>query len=603
MGKKHGINDAIKVTLFDVIIEVRPIGRDGAKQKGSSSASHLESSAAPNPNLVDVLLTTQESLFSLKVNYAGFFTKSPGRSYVNGDFSFFDCIDINEFSVHELNDMVKKIGNDEDVLDRMSENDANVIGEISYRHEDGESSQPNTTNPTTQTDFANDFYSASDTFLGEDDFDHFFGLDSEPVDATNAKNECVDKGKRVALDDDQIHVQGDNTMENETYDGNSDGDSSERSEHDKLVDTNNKLVEVEVDIAHFDRTNAKKIGNEGKPKFNTDEEFDIGMDVIDPKEFESASDEDGIERIKSRKLKHLKRQNKVKEGGVHKVNFFVGQEFPNSTIVKDLVHRHSIETKREIYLKKNDKVRVRAACRGTIHVFTTSCDIRPSQVVESSQTQGGESSQPTKWTKVKIANSKGVESPLKSPKRWWKSYYEKSGRQSMSLGSTSIQITRLRDLAVFNSQLVDVRDRLIINTLEYAREYLMKRIVLVKQVIDRSDGLLTPTDTRLFNVVKAKASECIANFNGGNLYWVTGPWGEVYVVGVQNKIYSCRKWEIIGMSYKHAVASNWNMASNNMDMGFPERWVHPCYRLDTWKQSSSAEDTSKYTILANEFET
>ncbi|GKF45993.1 hypothetical protein Tco_0135795 [Tanacetum coccineum] len=58
----------------------------------------------------------------------------------------------------------------------------------------------------------------------------------------------------------------------------------------------------------------------------------------------------------------------------------------------------------------------------------------------------------------------------------------------------------------------------IISTLEYAREYLMKRIVNVKQVIERSDGPLTPTATRLFNVIKAEASQCIANFNGGSLY-------------------------------------------------------------------------------------
>ncbi|GKF56211.1 hypothetical protein Tco_0166551 [Tanacetum coccineum] len=53
---------------------------------------------------------TQETLFSLKVNYAGCFTESPGRRYVNGEFAYFDCIDIDEFSVHELNDMVKEIG-------------------------------------------------------------------------------------------------------------------------------------------------------------------------------------------------------------------------------------------------------------------------------------------------------------------------------------------------------------------------------------------------------------------------------------------------------------------------------------------------------------
>ena len=38
------------------------------------------------------------------------FTDSPGRTYANGDFAFYDCIDIDEFSVHELNDMVKELG-------------------------------------------------------------------------------------------------------------------------------------------------------------------------------------------------------------------------------------------------------------------------------------------------------------------------------------------------------------------------------------------------------------------------------------------------------------------------------------------------------------
>ncbi|GKE51678.1 hypothetical protein Tco_1486834, partial [Tanacetum coccineum] len=44
----------------------------------------------------------------------------------------------------------------------------------------------------------------------------------------------------------------------------------------------------------------------------------------------------------------------------------------------------------------------------------------------------------------------------------------------------------------------------------------MKRNVLVKQVIERSDGPLTPTATRLFNVVKTGASECIAHSNRGH---------------------------------------------------------------------------------------
>nr|GEZ13418.1 hypothetical protein [Tanacetum cinerariifolium] len=272
------------------------------------------------------------------------------------------------------------------------QNDANVIGESSYRLEDGESSQPNTANPTTQTDFSNDFYSLSNLYLEVEDFDPFFGLDSEPVDATIARNECVGKGKRVGLDDDQIHVEANKTIENETADRNSDEDTSESSEHDEFVDTNNQLVDVEVDMDHFDTANAKTMGNDGTPEFNANDVFDIGIDVIDTEEFESTCDEDGIERIRSRKMKQLKKHNNFKEGGLQK-------------------------TRRELYLKKNDKVKVRAACRGTIYVFNTSCDIGPSNVVDSSQTQRGESSEPTKWTKGKITNSKGVESPLNMSKK------------------------------------------------------------------------------------------------------------------------------------------------------------------------------------------
>ncbi|GJT14776.1 hypothetical protein Tco_0873482 [Tanacetum coccineum] len=162
------------------------------------------------------------------------------------------------------------------------QNDANVIGKSISRHEDGESSQPNTTTPSTQIEFVNDFYSAFDLIMREEEFDPFFGLDSEPVDAKTARNKCVNKDKRVALDYDQVHVATDNGLENETENENSDKDSSES---DELVDEDNELVDVAVDIDYFDKTNAKTMGNEGTLAFNVDEDFDIGIDVIDTEEF------------------------------------------------------------------------------------------------------------------------------------------------------------------------------------------------------------------------------------------------------------------------------------------------------------------------------
>ncbi|GJW64474.1 hypothetical protein Tco_0116358 [Tanacetum coccineum] len=47
------------------------------------------------------------------------------------------------------------------------------------------------------------------------------------------------------------------------------------------------------------------------------------------------------------------------------------------------------------------------------------------------------------------------------------------------------------------------------------------------------------------------------------------------------KMYS-KRWELTGIPCKH-VATNWVMSLNN-EAGIPEEWVHPCYRLDTWKK-------------------
>ena len=51
---------------------------------------------------------------------------------------------------------------------------------------------------------------------------------------------------------------------------------------------------------------------------------------------------------------------------------------------------------------------------------------------------------------------------------------------------------------VFNRQLLDARDSPIISALEYTREYLMKRIVIVQNVIEKNEGPLTPAVTKLF---------------------------------------------------------------------------------------------------------
>ncbi|GKB36216.1 mutator type transposase [Tanacetum coccineum] len=135
---------------------------------------------------------------------------------------------------------------------------------------------------------------------------------------------------------------------------------------------------------------------------------------------------------------------------------------------------------------------------------------------------------------------------------------------------------------VFNRQLLDARDSPIITALEYVREYLMKRIVIVQKVIQKCDGPLTPAVAKLFDKIKAASTGCTVEWNGSELYQVKGSHLEQYVVNLTQKTCSCRKWEISGIPCKHAIAAIHDMTDNGFDVGIPEDWVHDSYKLQTW---------------------
>nr|GEV93599.1 transposase, mutator type [Tanacetum cinerariifolium] len=71
---------------------------------------------------------------------------------------------------------------------------------------------------------------------------------------------------------------------------------------------------------------------------------------------------------------------------------------------------------------------------------------------------------------------------------------------------------------VFNGKLVGGRYKPIIATLEFAREYLMKRIVNVNKPIDRFDGTLTPTATKILTANSNEARKYTVDYAGDDLY-------------------------------------------------------------------------------------
>ncbi|GJY47016.1 mutator type transposase, partial [Tanacetum coccineum] len=144
--------------------------------------------------------------------------------------------------------------------------------------------------------------------------------------------------------------------------------------------------------------------------------------------------------------------------------------------------------------------------------------------------------------------------------------------KAISVGKAKCDLLLNNICEVFNRQLVDGRDQPIITCLEYIREYLMKRIIVVQKVIAKTVGPLTPFVTKLFDAIK-KATEYIVQWNRGFLYQVTGPYKDQCVVNMETRLCSCRKWELTGIPCKHVVAAIYNMYENS---------VNPCNGREMW---------------------
>ncbi|GJX08639.1 mutator type transposase [Tanacetum coccineum] len=158
------------------------------------------------------------------------------------------------------------------------------------------------------------------------------------------------------------------------------------------------------------------------------------------------------------------------------------------------------------------------------------------------------------------------------PEHWSRAYF--SGRAHYDLLINNM-------CEVFNRQLLDVRDNPIITSLEYVREYLIKRIVIIQKIIQKGDGPLTPTVTKLFNKIKKVASKCSIDWNGSDLFQVKGPYQDQCVFNLNQKTCSCKKLEISGILCKHVIAAIHDMEDNDMDVGTLEDWVHESYKLQT----------------------
>ncbi|KAL8218730.1 hypothetical protein R6Q57_022103 [Mikania cordata] len=74
------------------------------------------------------------ALFLLKIHHGGIFTKFPDGTYVEGQVKYVDLMDQDEFSVHEINAILKELDYEEYLNFglRALDNDADVLNFLQY---------------------------------------------------------------------------------------------------------------------------------------------------------------------------------------------------------------------------------------------------------------------------------------------------------------------------------------------------------------------------------------------------------------------------------------------------------------------------------------
>ncbi|GKD97818.1 hypothetical protein Tco_1381715, partial [Tanacetum coccineum] len=148
-----------------------------------------------------------------------------------------------------------------------------------------------------------------------------------------------------------------------------------------LVDGENKIVKPDVDVHLFGISMDVPFDNIGVINLVL---YDVlegeDVDVINADRFNGdLGEDDEISNYKRRRLAELSRKMKgvINASGQWKYSFYTGQKFTSAKEAKDILYLHSIESKRNLKLYKNDSVRIRAICDGKVLVFSMSQGTKP----------------------------------------------------------------------------------------------------------------------------------------------------------------------------------------------------------------------------------
>nr|KAJ0213876.1 hypothetical protein LSAT_V11C400173310 [Lactuca sativa] len=135
---------------------------------------------------------------------------------------------------------------------------------------------------------------------------------------------------------------------------------------DDIMDVDNNIHDVDVDMGDFTLNVESDVEGSCINVVHGNEPED--MEVINNEEFESLDEGSDQDRERRALIKNLRKEKRCSLGVVHKQSFSVGDKFNSKKELKEAIDLHALESRRNIFFKKNDNVRLRAQCRGVVPV-------------------------------------------------------------------------------------------------------------------------------------------------------------------------------------------------------------------------------------------
>ncbi|GJZ11572.1 retrovirus-related pol polyprotein from transposon TNT 1-94 [Tanacetum coccineum] len=589
----------------------------------SGRAPPSNSSNNSNRLWFDLIFNKAPQYVFLRIHHGRKFQRYPGRMYVSGRVDIFDMIDIDLFTVVALNMMVLKLGytgfadvagsgvdssglsHDEsfgvDDLDLNLNEPVNLnVSQVETQSELPMSEEPDV-GPTQEPILAE--VSTQEPIVAE-------VSTQEPIVAeVSTKAPIVEEVGTQEFSVEDVVIE----------DYVNSGKIGKNAEHKRVI-----CMDLPFD-------------NTGITNLVPDDVLEgEDMDVINADGFGSDHGNDEERNYRKRMLAELRTEMKgiINTSGQWKDLFYTGQKFNTPKEAKDRVYLHSIESRRNLKLYKNDGVRIRARCEGKVPVFTMSQDahdkgdlcpwvleikhctykflsekifeqvrVNPDIPVKAIQDQLQHE------LEVQISMSKAFRVKAKAEREIRGDHIAVERNTDPSLPTRVFQRIYVCLGALKLGFRACRRDLLGLDGAFMKAHFRPSRAkfdLLLNNFCEVFNGkIVRGRDKPLIILLEYIREYCIKRIVNvqGVIDKCTGPLTptatrimesikkEDYLMKMRwngaNKYQVSRKWELIGIPCKHDVAACWNMVVNDRAAPPPETWVNPCYWLSTWKETYS----------------